>query len=154
MITYDEKHKVLDYEEEAKKFFNSIGYKVPEEYLDFLKENGTGLFPEPGLYDGLMEVGVFYSFSIENDLDDIHNIINVNKELQANQRISNNIVAFAETADSHNIFCLVLNGPLEGKVLLLGDDNLVLMNEYTASDLDEKEDVIDGSFSEFVSKLG
>ena len=153
-IQYEEKHDPLDYDEEAKKFQKLFGYYLPRDYLEFLKMNGTGLFPAPGFYDNLMEVGVFYSFSIDDSSKDEHNIVCVNNSLRANKRLTKNILAFAETSDSHNVFCLVIDGELKGKVLLLGDDNLLLKDGYKTSDIDEKEDVLEQSFSNFLSKLG
>ena len=152
-IKYEVKHDVLDYVSEASKFKTAFGYELPEEYLTFLKENGTGLFPMPGYYDDLMEIGVFYAFSIDEKSDDEHNIVYVNKSLQANGRLTNNLLAFAETSDGHSLFCLVVDGELKGNILLLGDDNLLLNEGYMLSDINEKEDLIDQCFSDFLSKI-
>lgn len=152
-IQYDEKHEFLDYDKEVEKFKEITGYSVPDEYLAFLKSSGTGLFPQPGFYNNLMEVGAFYSFCIDETSDDEHNIYHANKVLQSDKRLSGNILAFAETSDCHNMFCVVLDGELRGAVLLLGDDNLLLTEGYKRSDIDEKEDLLDQSFSSFIDKL-
>lgn len=153
IIEYDEKHESLDYQLEYSKFKSIFGYEIPDDYLSFLNESGTGLFPQPGFYDNLMEIGVFYDFRIDKTSDDIHNIFYANKILQKNNRITKNILAFAETPDTHNIFCLVLDGELYGKIILLGDDNILLNNGYKKTDIDEKEDILDQSFNDFISKL-
>ncbi|MCK7566027.1 SMI1/KNR4 family protein [Marinobacter xestospongiae] len=150
-IEYAEQSRVHDYAEEAKRFEEITGFRMPKEYLDFLKENGSGLFPEPGYYDDLMEIGKFYDFCIDDANG--NGILNVNKSLQADGRLTSNVLAFAETSDCHNHFCLVLDGVWRGCVVLLGDDSILLWGDYQVSDLDEKEDVLDRSFSEFISKL-
>ncbi|CCN72827.1 SMI1/KNR4 family protein [Vibrio nigripulchritudo] len=152
IIQYDEKHEHLDYDVESKKFKEITGYQIPNEYLSFLKLNGTGLYPNPGLYDDLMEVGVFYSLCM-NELGEEHNIFYENSILYSNGRLTRNVLAFAETLDSHNYFCIILDGKLKGKVALLGDDSFLLFDGYNASVLDEKEDLLEHGFLDFLARL-
>ncbi|MET1257585.1 SMI1/KNR4 family protein [Aliikangiella maris] len=148
LISYEKPYEKVDYIEVVNNYFKESNMKLPESFLEFLVCNGTGEGPHPGSYLNEFQIRRFYSFS-----DDCsQNVFHINEMLKEDGRISRNVFAFAVDMSGHGVFCLVLDGVLEGQVLLMDDDNILLKQDYSESDVSD-DLFLDISFESFLNNL-
>ena len=154
-IAYQGKDPVVDYDEQAAIFKARYGYSLPADYIRFLKENGAGGSPEPGFFDGICQLEIIYNLCFDESIQKWDLAHLVYEEYVAEGWLSKNLLPIASADGSHTIFCLILSGPLRGKILWRMDDNILLPDDYDENvfNIPNREIVIASNINDFISKL-
>lgn len=152
-LSYYRRDAAIDFDSEGTAFLNRNGFKLPPDYLAFLKINGTGSGPSPGHWKGECYVDKFFPFSAL-EIEDEYTTDYAQQDLIAMERITKNVLPIASAQGGHVIFCLVLDGPFYGYVISIDDDELILPQGYTEKDIELAPDRICGkTFAEFVDQF-
>lgn len=155
-INYDTRYLRDDYDNQANIFKARYGYDLPEAYIRFLKTEGTGIFPNPGDFEGVCQVIRIFDFSLDKPVDfkSSDTVVGVYEEYVKNGWLSTNLMPIASANSGHTTFCLILSGPLAGQVTRRDDESLLVPDDYDAGIFEKLGTyIVATSIDDFISKL-
>ncbi len=155
MIRYNTLRSKPDYDEQAAIFKARYGYSLPDEYIQFLKNNGAGSTPKPGYFEGICQIELIYNLCFD-ERRDYGTLAHLEYEEYVEEGwLSKNLLPIASADGGHTIFCLILSGPLKGQILWRMDENILLPDDYNKDffNIPNREIVIATSIDDFVNKL-
>ncbi|EFO30238.1 hypothetical protein TRICHSKD4_3823 [Roseibium sp. TrichSKD4] len=131
-----------------------VGGTIPDEYVGYLREYGTGRKLQPNtVKSGTVNDLRVEEFLTVSDEDDPESVAGATRTFRANGMISDNILLFAEAYGGHLQYGLILEGPLYGSVVAMDSARLILDGRETEIPNVKGVYHLARSFDEFIDSL-